>query len=91
MLQARAYKSIEQLTTILDHKSRKNPLNVISEVLLDQDKLVELILDCSFTVVRGLLQLDESMALDIENLSRNLCYSLHQKHGEILGLRLRKN
>ena len=41
--------------------------------------------------MRGLLQLDESMALDIENLSRNLCYSLHQKHGEILGLRLRKN
>ena len=30
--------------------------------------LVELILDCSFTVVRGLLQLDESMVLDIENL-----------------------
>ena len=30
-------KSIEQLTTILDHKSRKKTLNVISEVLLDQD------------------------------------------------------
>ena len=81
-------KYIEQLITIL---SRKNPLNVISEVLLDQYKLVELILDCSFAVVRGLLQLDESMVLDIENLSRNLCYSLHQKRSEILGLRLRKN
>ena len=81
-------KFIEQLITILN---RKNPLNVISEVLLDQDKLVELILDCSFTVVRGLLQLDERMVLDIENISRNLCYSLHQKRSEILGLRLRKN
>ena len=30
-----------------------------------------MILDCSFTVLRGLLQLDESMKLDIENLSRN--------------------
>ena len=72
-------KFIEQLITIL---SRKNPLNVISEVLLDQDKLVVLILDCSFTVVRGLLQLDENMVLDIENLSRNLCYSLHQKRSK---------
>ena len=81
-------KFIEQLITIL---SRKKPLNVISEVLLDQDKLVDVILDCSVTVVRGLLQLDESMVLDIENLSRNLCHSLYQKRSEILGVRLRKN
>ena len=77
----------EQLTTIL---SRKKTLNVISEVLLDKEKLVELILDCSYTVLRGLLQLDESIVLHIENLSRNLCYSLHQKRSEILGLSLRK-
>ena len=34
----------KQLTTIL---SRKNPLNVISEILFEQEKLFELILDCS--------------------------------------------
>ena len=30
------------------------------------------------------------MVLDIENHSRNVCYSRHQKRSEILGLRLRK-
>ena len=60
----------EQLTTILN---RKNPSNVISEVLSDQ--LVELILDCSFTVVKGMLQLDEGIVLDTENLSRNVPFS----------------
>ena len=34
----------KQLTTIF---SRKNPLNVISDILLEQEKLLELILDCS--------------------------------------------
>ena len=91
-------------------------MNIISEVLLDKERLVELIMDCfwfglmlnvlvnkfsvmlggshryldititfggkglmilvcSFTVLRGLLQLDESMVLDIENLSRNMLFS----------------
>ena len=54
-----------QLTTIL---SRKKPMNVISEVMLGKEKLVELILDCSITVLSGLLQLDENIVLDIENL-----------------------
>ena len=57
---------------------------------MDKEKLVELILDCSFTVLKRLLQLDESMVLDIEDLSRNLYYSLHQKRSEILGLSLGK-
>ena len=52
--------------------------------------MVELILDCSITVLRGLLQLYESMRLDIEHLRRNLCYSLYQKRSDILGLSLRK-
>ena len=68
-------------------------MNFISEILLDKEKLVELILGCSITVLRGLLQLDksrQSMVLDIEHLRRNLCNSLHQKSSEILGLGLRK-
>ena len=38
-----------QLITIL---SRKNPLNVVNEVLSNPNRLVELILDCSVTVNR---------------------------------------
>ena len=38
-----------QLIAIL---SRKNPLNVVNEVLSNPNRLVELILDCSVTVKR---------------------------------------
>ena len=47
-----------QLITIL---SRKNPLNVVNEVLSNPNRLVELILDCSVTVNRQILKLDEDM------------------------------
>ena len=77
----------DQLTDIL---SCKNPLNVVNEVLSNPNRLVELILDCSVTVNRRTLKLDEDMAREIEQLSRNMCYSLHQKRCEILCLILRK-
>ena len=76
-----------QLITIL---SRKNPLNVVNEVLSNPNRLVELILDCSVTVNRQTLKLDEDVIREVEQLSRNMCYSLHQKRCEILGLILRK-
>ena len=76
-----------QLITTL---SRKNPLNVVIEVLSNPNRLVELILDCSVTVNRQTLKLDEDMIREVEQLSRNMCYSLHQKRCEILGLILRK-
>ena len=76
-----------QLNTIL---SRKNPLNVVNEVLSNPNRLVELILDRSVTVNRQTLKLDEDVTRKVEQLSRNMCYSLHQKHCEILGLILRK-
>ena len=65
-----------QLITIL---SRKNPLNVVNEVLSNPNRLVELILDCSVTVNRQTLKLDEDVIREVEQLSRNMCYSLHQK------------
>ena len=74
-----------QLITIL---SCKNPLNVVNEVLSNPNRLVELILDCSVTV--NSLKLDEDVIREVEQLSRNMCYSLHQKRCEILGLILRK-
>ena len=76
-----------QLITIL---SRKNPLNVVNEVLSNPNRLVELILDCSVTVNRQTLKLDEDVIREVEQLSRNMCYSLHQKRCEVLGLILRK-
>ena len=76
-----------QLISIL---SRKNPLNVVNEVLSNPNRLVELILDCSVTVNRQTLKLDEDVIREVEQLSRNMCYSLHQKRCEILGLILRK-
>ena len=51
---------------------------------------VELILDCSVTVNRQTLKLDEDVIREVEKLSRYMCYSLHQKRCEILGLILRK-
>ena len=72
-----------QLTTIL---SRKNPLNVVNKVFSNPNRLVELILDCSVTVNRQTLKLDEDMIREVEQLSRNMCYSLHQKCCEIRAL-----
>ena len=76
-----------KLITIL---GRKNPLNVINKVLSNPNGLAELILDCSVTVNRQTLKLDEDVIREVEQLSRNMCYSLHQKRCEILGLILRK-
>ena len=65
-------------------------VNVVNEVLSNPNRLVELILDCSVTVNRQTLKLDEDVIREVEQLSRNMCYSLHQKRCEILGLILRK-
>ena len=76
-----------QLITIL---SRKNPLYVVNEVFSNPNRLVELILDRSVTVNRQTLRLDEDVIREVEQLSRKMCYSLHQKLCEILDLILRK-
>ena len=87
MLEAVRVNFKDQSIAIL---SWKNPLNVINEVLSNPKRLIELILDCSVTVNRQTPKLDEDMVREVEQLSRNMCYSLHQKHCEILGLILRK-
>ena len=69
--------------------SRKNSLDVVKGFLLDSEKFVELVLDCSITMSKRTLQIDDSMVLDFEQLSRNLWYSLHLKRSDILGLKLR--
>ena len=58
MLEAVRVNFRDQLTAIL---SSKNPLNVVNEVLSNPNKLVELVLDCSVTVNRQTLKLDEDM------------------------------
>ena len=44
--------------------SRKNSLGVVKGFLLDNEKFVELVLDCSITISKRTLQLDDSMVLD---------------------------
>ena len=50
----------------------------VRSLIKDPQYLTQFILDCSVTVDR------------IENWSRNVCFVLHQKRSEILGLSIRK-
>ena len=79
----------EQLSVILCPKTPVT-LDCILHVLSDSKKFVELVFDCSASVSEGLIYTDDDMVFEIERLSRNLCYSLHQRRSEILGLQLRK-
>ena len=76
---------LDYLTAIL---SRKNPLNVVNEVLSNPNRLAELILDCSVTVNRQTLKLDEDIIREVEQLSMSMCYQ--KRCCEIMGLILRK-
>ena len=76
MLKAVTVNFKDQLTAIL---SCKNPLNVVNKVLSNPNRLVELISDCSVTVIRQTLKLDKDMVSDVEQLSRKMCYSRHHK------------
>ena len=69
----------EELRVILSHN---NPEGLVDGYLGVSEKFVELILDCSSESVRGQLCIDNSMWHSTECLSRNLCYSLHQKRCE---------
>ena len=70
----------EELRVILNHN---NPEGLVNGYLGVSEKFVELILDCSSESVRGQLCIDNSMWHSTECLSRNLCYSLHQKCCEL--------
>ena len=68
---------MEDLKVILNHT---NPIGLVDSYLSVSEQFVELLLDCSNDGPRGQLCIDSDMVLSIESLSRNLCYSLHQKH-----------
>ena len=47
---------------------------------------MQIILDCSVYGARGVLKLDKETVMNIERLSRNLCYALHKCRSELLCL-----
>ena len=77
----------EQLSVIL---CQKYPIVTVDLIFSDSNKFVELVLDCSAAISDRLIYTVDAMVFEIERLSRNLCYSLHQRRSEILGLQLRK-
>ena len=76
-----------ELVSIL---SAKNSENNVRSLIKDPQCLTQLILDCSVTVDSGLLDIDDDMLDRIEKWSRNICFVLHQRRSEILGLYIRK-
>ena len=76
-----------ELVSIL---SAKNSENNVRSLTKDPQCLTQLILDCSVTVDAELLDMDDDMLDRIEKWSRNICFELHQKPSDILGLSIRK-
>ena len=52
--------------------------------------MTQVILDSSVLAKGGLIEIDNAMLLLLESWSRNVCFKLHQKRSEILGLAIRK-
>ena len=52
----------------------------------DPEKLTQIILACSVYGARGVLKLGKETFMNIERLSRNLCYALHKCRSELLCL-----
>ena len=59
---------------------------IADSYISDPEKLTQIILDCSVYGVRGVLKLGKETAMNIERLSRNLCYALHKRRSELLCL-----
>ena len=76
-----------ELVSIL---SIRNSDASVRSLIKDPQCLTQIILDCSVIADARLLEIDEDMLVKIEKWSRNMCFVLHQKRSEILGLSIRK-
>ena len=76
-----------ELVSIL---SNRNSDTGVRSLIKDSQSLTIIILDCSVIADARILHLDEDMLAKTEKWSRNMCFVLHQKRSEILGLSIRK-
>ena len=74
---------IERLKGIL---YLENSEIIADSYISDPEKLAQIILDCSVYGARGVLKLGKETVMNIERLSRNLCYALHKRRSELLCL-----
>ena len=74
---------IERLKGIL---YLENSEIIADSYISDPEKLTQIILDCSVYGARGVLKLGKGTVMNIERLSRNLCYALHKHRSELLCL-----
>ena len=70
--------------------SIRNSEASVRSLIKDPQCLTQIILDYSVIADARLLETDEDMLVKIEKRSRNMCFVLHQKRSEILGLSIRK-
>ena len=66
-----------------------NTKSRIDEVLTNQEKATQLILDSSVRARNGDLFIDTEMTDCIEKISRNMCYNLHKYRCDLLSLKLK--
>ena len=59
---------------------------IADSYISDPEKLTQIILDCSVCGARGVLKLGKETVMNIERLSRNLCYAYNKCRGELLWL-----
>ena len=80
---------MDKLGSILRTKNSKSNIRMVTE---NPQYLTQVILDSSVLAKDGLIEIDNAMLLLLllENWSRNVCFKLHQKRSEILGLAIRK-
>ena len=78
---------MDKLGSILRTKNSESSIRVVIE---NPQYLTQVILDSSVLAKGGLIEMDNAMLLLLESWSRNVCFKLHQKRSEILGLAIRK-
>ena len=79
---------MEKLGSIL---CTKMSVSVIKMVIENPQYLTQVILDSSVLANDGLIEINDAMLLLLlEKRLRNVCFKLHQKRSEILGLTIRK-
>ena len=78
---------MDKLGSILRTKNSESNIRVVTE---NPQYLTQVILDSSVLAKGGLIEMDNAMLLLLESWSRNVCFKLHQKRSEILGLAIRK-
>ena len=64
----------------------ENSEMIADSYISDPEKLTQIILNCSVYGARGVLKFGKETVMNIELLSRNLCYALHKCRSELLCL-----